>query len=59
MKTTYLLLLIGLITLPINSQTATEYLNSANSKFINDDNYGAINDYTKAIELRPDFGGAY
>ena len=59
MKATYLLLLIGLITLPINSQTAEEYEKNAKAKFYNDDYYGAIADYTKAIELRPDYASAY
>ena len=32
MKATYLLLLIGLIALPINSQTADEYKKNGNAK---------------------------
>ena len=59
MKATYLLLLIGLITLPINSQTAEEYLKNASAKFYNDDYYGAIADFNKAIELNPDDASAY
>ena len=40
-------------------QTAEEYFNRAISKYDLKDNYGAIADYTKAIELDPDYTAAY
>ena len=45
---------------PDNSNmSATEYWNRAYDKSENGDNYGAIADYTKAIELNPDYASAY
>ena len=45
---------------PDNSNmSATEYWNRAYDKSENGDNYGAIADYTKAIELNPDYANAY
>ena len=40
---------------PTNRQTAEEYFYSAYEKHINGDYYGAISDFTKAIEFDPDF----
>ena len=46
--------------MPDNSNmSATEYWNRAYDKSENGDNYGAIADYTKAIELDPDYANAY
>ena len=39
--------------------SAKEYFNSAYEKGKNKDNYGAISDYTKAIELDPNYHQAY
>ena len=36
------------------AQTAEDWIVSGNQKYINDDNQGAIADYTKAIEINPD-----
>ena len=45
---------------PDNSNmSATEYWNRAYDKSENGDNYGAIADYTKAIELNPNSSSAY
>ena len=41
------------------SQTAKDYFDRAYDKSKNGDNYGAIADYTKAIELDPDYARAY
>ena len=38
---------------------AEEFLNSGLDKRKKGDNRGAIEDYTKAIKLKPDFAGAY
>ena len=40
-------------------QTAEEYYNRGNSKAKAKDYYGAIADYTKAIEINPNDAGAY
>ena len=41
------------------AQTAEDWIVSGNQKYINDDNQGAIADYTKAIEIKPDLFAAY
>ena len=41
------------------SQTAEKYYNSGLEKHQNGDYYGAIADYTKSIELNPNFAYAY
>lgn len=45
--------------MPINSQTAEEYFNNGYAKYNNYDYYGAIADFTKAIEFSPDYAEAY
>jgi hypothetical protein len=40
-------------------QTSTEYFNSGNDKAEANDHYGAISDFTKAIELNPNYTKAY
>ena len=40
-------------------QTAKEYFNSGYDKAEAKDYYGAISDYTKAIELDPNYANAY
>jgi tetratricopeptide (TPR) repeat protein len=40
-------------------QTAADYLRSGNSKYELEDYRGAISDFTKAIEIRPQFAAAY
>ncbi len=44
---------------PIYSQTAEDYFNSGLAKAVLDDCRGAIQDYTKAIELNPEDVKAY
>ena len=41
------------------AQTAEDWIVSGNQKYINDDNQGAIADYTKAIEIKSDYAGAH
>ena len=41
------------------AQTAEDWIVSGNQKYINDDNQGAIADYTKAIEINPKYAMAY
>ena len=41
------------------SQTAEDYYNRGNAKGNSQDYKGAIADYTKAIELNPNFAAAY
>jgi tetratricopeptide (TPR) repeat protein len=41
------------------SQTADVYYNRGNSKHQLEDYSGAIADYSKAIEIKPDFADAY
>ena len=40
---------------PLLAQTAEEYLSSGNQKYDSGDFLASIRDYTKAIQLRPDF----
>ena len=54
-----LLLLLLFIPLVSFGQTATEYLDSGYDKAEAKDYYGAISDYTKAIELDPNYAKAY
>ena len=56
MKKLILLLFIPLVSF---GQTANEYFNNAIEKITNQDYYGAIADYTKAIELNPNYHYAY
>tara|TARA_B100000427_G_C15194999_1_gene457700 strand:+ start:38 stop:325 length:288 start_codon:yes stop_codon:yes gene_type:complete len=53
-------ILLILLFISFNSfgQTAEEYFNRGNAK-VGLDNYGAIADYTKAIELDPNYAVAY
>lgn len=44
---------------PTNLQTAEEYFYSAYDKAENGEYYGAIEDYTKAIEINPNYANAY
>ena len=41
-----------------NAESAGFYFNRANDKAERGDHYGAISDYTKAIEINPNFAGA-
>ena len=56
MKKLILLLFIPLVSF---GQTANEYFNNAIEKITNQDYYGAIADYTKAIEIDPNYVRAY
>ena len=61
-KTAVVLSSTGLmISLPekVNAETSTFYFNRAYKKGKNGDYYGAISDYTKAIEINPNDGDAY
>jgi len=42
-----------------SGQTAKEYFESGREKYKNEDYYGAIADYTKAIEIDPNYDYAY
>ncbi len=53
----YVLCLMG--ALPLSAQTAEDYTNSGNRRSQNGDYLGAIKDYTKAIQLDPDYVAAY
>ena len=44
---------------PVYSQTSQTYIDSGHRKQSQGDYRGAINDYTKAIELKPNFATAY
>jgi tetratricopeptide (TPR) repeat protein len=54
-----LLFLLVLITTLTYGQTAEEYYNIANNKSDSKDYQGAIENYTKAIELNPNYSEAY
>ena len=54
-----LILFIFLFNYTSYSQTAKEYYNSGLKKHQNGDYYGAISEYTKSIELDPNFSYAY
>ena len=54
-----LILFIFLFNYTTYTQTAKEYYNSGLEKHQNGDYYGAIADYTKAIELNPEFAEPY
>ncbi|MEJ5287638.1 MAG: tetratricopeptide repeat protein, partial [Bacteroidota bacterium] len=41
------------------AQTAEEYVSRGNAKFEKGDFRGAIEDYTKAIEIKPNYAEAY
>ena len=61
-KTVVVLSSAGLmIVLPekANAENSTFYFNRAFEKAENGDHYGAISDYTKAIEINPNDGDAY
>ncbi len=53
-----LILLFSLVT-PIYSQTAKSYFETGYEKYNRGDYKGAIQDYTKAIELNPRYALAY
>ena len=55
----FFMFLLTLCSLNMFSQTADEYYFKGSNKFDNKDYKGSIADYTKAIELKPDFGEAY
>jgi tetratricopeptide (TPR) repeat protein len=59
MKTTLFVLLNFLLICRTYSQTAQEYYNMGVVKTKHEDNIGAISDYSKAIELNPNFAEAY
>ncbi len=54
-----LLITIVFVTSLSYCQTAEEYFNKANNKSDSKDYQGAIVDYTKAIELNPNYSDAY
>ena len=54
-----LILFIFLLNHITYTQTAKEYYNNGLEKHQNGDYYGAIADYTKSIELNPNFAYAY
>ena len=54
-----LILLLLLIPIVSFGQTDTEYFDSGNDKAEAKDYYGAISDYTKAIEINPNNNEAY
>ena len=54
-----LILFIFLFNYTTYNQTAKEYYNSGLKKHQNGDYYGAISEYTKSIELDPNFSYAY
>jgi len=54
-----LLIIIVFVTSSSYCQTAEEYFNTANNKSDAKDYQGAITDYTKAIELNPNYSVAY
>ena len=54
-----LLTLTLLVSFVSFGQTAEEYFNSGYDKAEAKDFYGAISDYTKAIELDPNYANAY
>ena len=54
-----LLLLLLLVPIVSFGQTVADLNNRGNAKQDNKDYYGAISDYSKAIELDPDDAGSY
>ena len=54
-----LLTLTLLVSFVSFGQTSTEYFNSGYDTADVKDHYGAISDYTKAIELDPNYANAY
>ena len=42
-----------------NAQTAEDWFDDGNQKFVSGDYAGAFSDYTKAIEIKPDYADAY
>ena len=61
MKGTNLILFLFILLMPLSSfsQTAEEYYNSGMKKFSDGDDEGAIEDLSKAIELKADYVYAY
>ena len=51
--------LIISVTEKVNAETSTFYFSRAFEKAENGDHYGAISDYTKAIEINPNNEDAY
>jgi tetratricopeptide (TPR) repeat protein len=58
-KLLYLILVLVSFGLSAQSNDASDYLNRGNSKYALKDYSGAIADYTKAIEIDPNFALAY
>lgn len=59
MKIVYLMLVGLLLTFPVYAKTAEDWLKTGN-EFYQQGNYqNAIEAYTKAIELNPDYATAY
>ena len=54
-----LFILSSIVSFSSFGQTAQEYIYSGNEKAKTNDYYGAISDYTKAIELYANYGKAY
>jgi tetratricopeptide (TPR) repeat protein len=52
-------LVASLIVFPGYSQKAEEYFDKGNAKFNLQDFIGAISEYNKAIEVKPDYTHAY
>jgi len=59
MQKIFLLILVLLITYTGYTQTAIDYVTNGESKYHLKDYYGSIADYTKAIELNPEYAVAY
>jgi tetratricopeptide (TPR) repeat protein len=58
-KLLYLILVLVSFGLSAQSNDASDYLNRGDSKYLLDDYSGAIADYTKAIEIDPNYALAY
>ena len=43
----------------VNAESATFYIEKGNKNYYKNDYYGAISDYTKAIEIDPNYKSAY
>jgi len=59
MKITFLAILTFIAFINCYCQTVEEYFNSGSAKSDLQDYYGAISDYSKAIEIEPKAYGAY
>jgi tetratricopeptide (TPR) repeat protein len=58
-KLLYLILVLVSFGISAQSNDASDYLNRGVSKYFLDDYSGAIADYTKAIEIDPNYTSAY